>query len=155
MTVIDRREFLRRSGMSAAALAALGGPLQGVFARGALASGSTGVAPDNGGYGPIGPVPDLADGVVRLHLPEGFQYRSFTPAGTLTTDGILTPGRHDGMAAFAWDDGHYRLVRNHEVNGPVPGLRRAQEGVRQDGSGRHDHAARSPRMRTTSRVAAG
>ncbi len=118
MTVIDRREFLRRTGMSAAGLAVLGGPLQGVFARGALASGSPGVAPDNGGYGPIGPVPDLADGVVRLHLPQGFQYRSFTPAGTPTTDGIITPGRHDGMAAFAWDDGHYRLVRNHEVNGP-------------------------------------
>ena len=102
MTVIDRREFLRRTGMSAAGLAALGGPLQGVFARGALASGSTGVAPNNGGYGPIGPVPDLADGVVRLHLPEGFQYRSFAPTGTLTTDGVITPGRHDGMAAFAW-----------------------------------------------------
>ena len=76
-----------------------------MFARGALASGSPGVAPDNGGYGPIGPVPDLADGVVRLHLPQGFQYRSFTPAGTPMTDGIITPGRHDGMAAFAWAAG--------------------------------------------------
>jgi uncharacterized protein len=120
MTAIDRRAFLRRAGMSAAGLAALGGPLQGVFARGALASGSTGVAPNNGGYGPIGPVPDLADGVVRLHLPEGFQYRSFTATGTLTSDGIITPGRHDGMAAFPWGEGQYRLVRNHEINGPVP-----------------------------------
>ena len=127
MTVIDRREFLRRSGMSAAALAVLGGPLQGVFARGALASGSTGVAPDNGGYGPIGPVPDLADGVVRLHLPAGFEYRSFAPTGTLTTDGVLTPGRHDGMAAFALGPSRYRLVRNHEVNGPMPAFGQSQK----------------------------
>jgi uncharacterized protein len=118
MTVTDRRGFLRRAGLSAAGLATLGGPLQGLFARGALASGSTGVAANNGGYGPIGPVPDLADGAVRLHLPEGFQYRSFTPAGTPTSDGVITPGRHDGMAAFGWGDGRYRLVRNHEINGP-------------------------------------
>jgi secreted PhoX family phosphatase len=120
MTVIDRRAFLRRAGLSAAGLAALSGPLQAVFARGAFAVGSPGVAPNNGGYGPIGPVPDLADGAVRLHLPEGFQYRSFAPTGTPSTDGIITPGRHDGMAAFPWGDGRYRLVRNHEINGPGP-----------------------------------
>ena len=119
MTMIDRRAFLRRTGMSTAALAALGGPLQGLFARGALAVGSTGVAPKNGGYGPIGPVPDLTDDVVRLHLPEGFEYRSLTPTGTLMSDGVITPGRHDGMAAYSWGPGRYRLVRNHEVNGPV------------------------------------
>jgi len=117
MLVTNRRTFLR-TGLSAAGLAAMSGPLQAIFARGALAVGSTGVAPNNGGYGPIGPVPDLADGAVRLHLPEGFQYRSFTATGTPMSDGVITPGRHDGMAAFAWDDGHYRLVRNHEVNGP-------------------------------------
>ena len=120
MTMIDRRAFLRRTGLSTAALAALGGPLQGLFARGALAVGSTGVAPNNGGYGPIGPVADLTDGVVRLHLPKGFEYRSFTPTGTLMDDDVITPGRHDGMAAYSWGPGRYRLVRNHEINGPVP-----------------------------------
>lgn len=120
MTVVDRREFLRRAGFSAVGLAALAGPFQGLVARNAWASGSTGVAPNNGGYGPLGPVPDLADGTVRLHLPEGFQYRSFAARGTLSSDGFITPGRHDGMAAFAWGDGRYRLVRNHEVNGPGP-----------------------------------
>jgi len=119
MTAIDRRAFLRRASLSTAALATLGGPLQGVFARGALAAGATGVARNNGGYGPIGPVPDLTDGVVRLHLPKGFEYRSFTPTGTVMTDGVITPGRHDGMAAFSWGRDRYRLVRNHEVNGPV------------------------------------
>src|ERR671911_495250 len=120
MTLTDRREFLKRAGYSVAGLTALSGPLQGIFARGALAVGSTGVAPNNGGYGPIGPVRDMTDGVVRLHLPEGFEYRSFTPTGTLMSDGVITRGRHDGMAAFAWGPSRYRLVRNHEVNGPVP-----------------------------------
>ena len=119
MTLTDRREFLKRAGYSVAGLTALSGPLQGIFARGALAVGSTGVAADNGGYGPLGPVPDETDGVVRLHLPEGFEYRSITPTGTPMDDGVLTPGRHDGMAAFEAGPSRYRLVRNHEVNGPV------------------------------------
>jgi secreted PhoX family phosphatase len=116
--------------MSTAALTALGGPLQGVLARGALAAGSSGVARHNGGYGPLRAVPDLTDGAVRLHLPEGFSYRSFTPTGTLMSDGVITPGRHDGMAAFAWGPNRYRLVRNHEVNGPVGAFGR-QGAVRQ------------------------
>ena len=120
MTLTDRREFLKRAGYSVAGLTALSGPLQGIFARGALAVGSTGVAPDNGGYGPLVPVPDETDGVVRLHLPEGFEYRSFTPTGTPMSDGFTTPGRHDGMAAFNAGPSRYRLVRNHEVNGPGP-----------------------------------
>lgn len=140
MTVTDRREFIKRAGVTAAGLAAMAGPLQSIFARAALASGSTGVAPNNGGYGPLGPVADQADGAVRLHLPEGFNYRSFSYTGTVMEDGVITPGRHDGMAAFdkergrdddrgrgskgrGRDDdpkGKYRLVRNHEVNGPGP-----------------------------------
>jgi secreted PhoX family phosphatase len=35
------------------------------------------------------------------------------------SDGVITPGRHDGMAAFRAGPSRYRLVRNHEVNGPV------------------------------------
>lgn len=119
MTVLERRDFLKKAGMSAAGLLTLAGSLGSSVARGAYAYAGTGApAPNNGGYGPLGPVPDLADGVVRLHLPEGFQYRSFAGTGTLATDGIITPARHDGMAAFAWGKGGYRLVRNHEINGP-------------------------------------
>ena len=75
----------------------------------------------------LGPVADLRDGRIRLHLPRGFQYRSFHDTDTLTTappavldDGTLVPGRHDGMAAFPGPNGNVLLVRNHEINGPVP-----------------------------------
>ena len=143
MTLTDRREFLKRAGISVAGLATLSGPLQGIFARGALAVGSTGVAPNNGGYGPLVPVADETDGVVRLHLPEGFEYRSFTPTGTPMDDGVLTPGRHDGMAAFNAGPSRYRLVRNHEVNGPVGAFGNAVEGLRPDGAAAAPRRSRS------------
>ena len=94
MTLTDRREFLKRAGYSVAGLATLSGPLQGIFARGALAVGSTGVAPNNGGYGPLAPVADLRDGAVRLWLPDGFQYRSFGVRNTaLTEEAMIGMGR--------------------------------------------------------------
>ena len=75
---------------------------------------------------PLVPVADLRDGKVRLHLPEGFRYRSFHDTDVLVgdppitlDDGTSLPGRHDGMAAFPGRSGTVWLVRNHEVNGPV------------------------------------
>ena len=150
MTLTDRREFLRRAGISVAGLTALSGPLQGIFARGALAVGSTGVAPNNGGYGPLVPVADETDGVVRLHLPEGFEYRSFTPTGTPMSDGVLTPGRHDGMAAFNAGPSRYRLVRNHEVNGPGRRVRQRRQGLRPDGAAAAPRRSRSTATRPRS-----
>jgi uncharacterized protein len=134
MTVIDRRAFLRSAGVSAAGLAAMSGPFHAIFARAALASGP---AASNGGYGPLGPVPDHADGMVRLHLPEGFEYRSFAATGTPSTDGIITPGRHDGMAAFGGGGSPYFLIRNHEINGPGPAFgdrRKAYDRMAQGGT---------------------
>lgn len=117
MGTIDRRTFLRRSAMMAAGTVGLtAGPYTGLLARAAMAQPQ--IASNNGGYGPLGPVPDLRDGVERLLLPNGFQYRSFGLLGTpLTEEATLTPGRHDGMAAFPW--GRWiRLVRNHEQTQP-------------------------------------
>jgi secreted PhoX family phosphatase len=68
-------------------------------------------------------VEDLRDGRVRLHLPDGFQYRSFHDndgAPVVLGDGTTLPGRHDGMAAFPAPGARIWLVRNHEVNGPGP-----------------------------------
>jgi uncharacterized protein len=108
-TRIGRRQFLARSA-AAAGGAALAGPFAGFLA------GPVGAQPAV----TLGPVPDLRDGIVRLHLPAGFQYRSFhdTEQPVTLDDGTVLPGRHDGMAAFRGPNGSVVLVRNHEINGP-------------------------------------
>lgn len=118
MTDLDRRSFLKRGGALTAGTLTLGGPMQTLLARSALAVGSSGVAADNGGYGPLRPTRDIATGEVLLDLPVGFVYRSFGRTGELMSDGIATPSSHDGMAAFeVGRTGFVRLVRNHERRG--------------------------------------
>ncbi|MGH2683674.1 MAG: alkaline phosphatase PhoX [Actinomycetota bacterium] len=115
MTTIDRRTLLKK-GLTAAGGLAFAGPFQGLLARAALAQ--TGRPPMGEGFGPLVPIPDKRDGVVRLWLPEDFNYRSFSFTGETMSDGVTVPGRQDGMAAFPAGRGRVRLVRNHEVNGP-------------------------------------
>lgn len=111
MAEINRRSFLKKGAVAAGAVAAAG-PYAGFVAPAGASSGRS-------DYGPLMPVPDERDGVVRLELPEGFHYRSFHQAGTPLTDGTPIPGRGDGMAAFRGPRRSTILVRNHEVNGPV------------------------------------
>lgn len=67
------------------------------------------------------PTRDHRDGVKRLALPNGFQYRTFHHAGDQLDDGTTIPGFHDGMGAFAGSRPNTTiLVRNHEVGG-TPG----------------------------------
>jgi len=108
---IDRRSVLK----STAAAAVVGGPFAGLVAAPAAAR-----RPPNAAD--LVPVKDLRDGQVRLHLPKGFNYRSFhdTETPVTLTDGTALPGRHDGMGAFAGPDGTVLLVRNHELNNPRP-----------------------------------
>ncbi|MEV5413867.1 alkaline phosphatase PhoX [Thermopolyspora sp. NPDC052614] len=111
---MERRHFLAH-GVTVAGAALSGcGPFSG-----AAAVGMRGERRPGGGYGSLKPVKDRRDGAVRLHLPEGFSYRSFNPVGSRFTSGGVTPGRHDGMGAFPGPDGRVILVRNHEINGPV------------------------------------
>ena len=114
MGEINRRTFLRGAAgaAGAAGLVAMGGPFQGFTAL----AGTRNTPSFRG----LRPVPDLRDGQVRLHLPEGFRYRSFddTETPVTLTDGTVLPGRHDGMGAFPAANGNTILVRNHEVNGP-------------------------------------
>ncbi len=51
-----------------------------------------------------------------LDLPDGFSYHVFSKAGEKMDDGLLVPGAHDGMGAFAGRDGRTILVRNHEMD---------------------------------------
>lgn len=62
------------------------------------------------GYGPLLP---NADGL--LDLPAGFQVRVISRMGQEMSDGLLVPGKPDGMAAFAGPAGRTILVRNHEL----------------------------------------
>ncbi|GGT24647.1 alkaline phosphatase PhoX [Nonomuraea spiralis] len=106
---MHRRRFI-------ANVVAAAGPFTGAACAAAQGGARPAPAP---GYGRLKPVADLRDGKVRLHLPDGFRYRSFSAAGEKFSDGTTVPGRHDGMAAFAGPKDSTILVRNHEVNGPV------------------------------------
>ena len=109
---MDRRSFLR--GAAATAAAAL--PLTAFAARAEAWPGPR--RSDGIGYGPLVPVADETTGLTLLMLPEGFRYVSFGWRGDLMSNGIPTPGAHDGMAAFHATGPHrVRIVRNHE-NGP-------------------------------------
>lgn len=107
----NRRRFLAGTGAVGAA-----GALQALMGNTAAAAGpgrgnNRGIqAADNGGYGPLQPASPNGE----LLLPAGFSYVAFGQTGTPMSDGNPTPARHDGMAAFAGEDGTIRLVRNHE-----------------------------------------
>ena len=119
MSEISRRTLLRGA-VAGAGAAALGGPFAGFLAR--PAGAATKAARERHVAGAADPSPTCRDGQVRLWLPPGFQYRSFhdTEFPVVLDDGTNLPGRHDGMAAFKGPNGNVLLVRNHEVNNPVP-----------------------------------
>lgn len=122
-TELGRRAFLQGAAATTGGVL-VSGPLQ------TLVSSAAGAAPPPAG---LEPVADLRDGKVRLHLPRGFEYRSFhdtdtvlpappapqVPPPVILDDGTVLPGRHDGMGAFRGRRGNVWLVRNHEINGPV------------------------------------
>lgn len=111
---IERRTLLK----GAVGGAFLAGPFQGFVAGAANARPVTaGAAARPAG---LVPVRDHRDQVVRLHLPRGFQYRSFhdTESPVVLDDGTALPGRHDGMGAFAGPHNTVILIRNHEINNP-------------------------------------
>jgi secreted PhoX family phosphatase len=64
-----------------------------------------------------------------LALPPGFRQTVLSRTGEAMDDGLLVPGKHDGMAAFAVDgnanatttSGKVLLVRNHEID-PAMGV---------------------------------
>ncbi|WP_334164666.1 alkaline phosphatase PhoX [Phenylobacterium sp.] len=104
---VSRRNFLALAATSAA----FGG-----LSR-AVAQPAAGYRNEITGYGPL--VPDPA-GI--FDLPEGFSYRIVSRAGQPMDDGLLTPGKHDGMGCFpdASDPNRVILVRNHEQRPSEP-----------------------------------
>jgi hypothetical protein len=112
---VQRREFLRTALAAAGGVAALPA-LNGLGSI--VTNGRVYAAPGKGSYGPLVPTADLRDGGVRIALPEGFQYRSFSPSGAVMSDGKKVPLALDGMGHFNMPDGTFRLVRNHEDRNP-------------------------------------
>jgi uncharacterized protein len=102
----SRRHFLKHSG-----IVTLGffGLQQWAFRAAANAASSP--LSSNGGYGALVPDPK---GVINL--PKGFSYKIISQQGSKMSDGLLVPGRPDGMGAFAGTGGRVVVVRNHENN---------------------------------------
>ena len=69
MASTDRREFLRRDRAVGGRADRVERPAAGDLRARRARGGSTGVAPNNGGYGPIGPVPDAFDGACGCTCP--------------------------------------------------------------------------------------
>jgi secreted PhoX family phosphatase len=109
-----RRGFMK-SGVAAAAAVAM--PFS-VIGSGRAHAAKLPYSPD---YGQLAPVADEATGLPLLQLPEGFKYWSFGWTGDTMTDGLPTPGAHDGMAVVASDANKVILVRNHEQGSTTSG----------------------------------
>ena len=114
---LNRRGFLAATGaaLGAAPFHALAGCIQASRDEPGSAAGPAPAA--DVGYGPLRPVKDETTGLPLLQLPAGFRYLSFGWTGDPLAGGLVTPARHDGMAAFAGAGSRIRLVRNHEVRG--------------------------------------
>jgi secreted PhoX family phosphatase len=112
---MDRRSFLKGAAAGAAAI-----PFAAFSARAQEPSNPGVRRGHTDGYGPLFETLDQTTGLPLLLLPRGFEYVSFGWRGDVLADGTVTPGSHDGMAAFAAGDGRVRLVRNHEVSGNTP-----------------------------------
>ena len=62
------------------------------------------------GYGPL-----LTDPKGIFNLPKGFTYQIISVQGTKMSDGLLVPGKGDGMATFKGKNNRTILIRNHEI----------------------------------------
>ena len=113
---LSRREMLAVSG-----LGLVGGSLAGAFTGEAEAAGTPKTLPIGGpthdGYGPLFKAGD------ELALPRGFSYKTFGHAGSKMSDGLPTPGCHDGQALFHHSPGKVRLIRNHELDLDIPKIK--------------------------------
>src|SRR5688572_24547277 len=104
---VDRRTFLRNSALMGGTLAVGGlagaGPLHALGQRAAAGAPLRRVD----GYGPLVLKGDL-------WLPQGFEYQIISRQGQPQSDGTITPGIFDGMAAYRGPENTTILIRNHE-----------------------------------------
>ncbi len=119
MTSLDRRSFLKTTGVTAGATIFGGTALQAISMRMAEAAPGQGkgrARNANADYGRISPVKALNTPDTSLALPAGFSYSIFSKTGSTMTDKRLAPRSHDGMGAFGGaSGGAVTLIRNHEI----------------------------------------
>lgn len=97
-----RRDFLRTAGLYSA----------GFLGLRSLAARSLEAAEAEAGAVGFGPLSETSG---PLRVPRGFRAVAFSRTGQEMDDGLLVPGKHDGMAAFSGPNGRTLLVRNHEL----------------------------------------
>ena len=119
MIIVDRREFMRRSAVTAGSAVAASS-LAGLIACNDNTTVGPGGQPmlarakrGTGGYGPISADP----GGLPFLIPAGFTLRQLSKAGDLLkrAGAGTVPNAFDGMAAFPMLNGNVRLIRNHEI----------------------------------------
>lgn len=98
----SRRDFIKRTGFIGIGFIGLK-----LYACGSKAGVEATVALD---YGPL-----VKDPLGVLDLPKGFTYKVISKQGHTMDDGLLVPGKPDGMATFTAEDGKVIVVRNHEI----------------------------------------
>jgi secreted PhoX family phosphatase len=115
MTSLDRRAFLKASGVTAGATMLSGGALQAISTRMAQAAPGRGTRSARADYGRLSPVASVNTGERWLALPDGFEYSILSKTGSDMSDDNLAPRSHDGMGAFGDARSGVRLIRNHEI----------------------------------------
>jgi uncharacterized protein len=140
----SRRGLLK--GSSAAVAAAFAGPVAALASRVADASECVAAAASaliDSPYGATLPTNDLSTGLPLIELPPGFSYKSYGWRGDVMSDGLATPGAHDGMGVVVsrriGRSSEIILVRNHEIGtssnaaniigATVPGVAKYDTGV--------------------------
>ncbi len=99
-----RRDFLLRAGAFGLGFAGLSRAMARAAVDGRLPLDSS------AGFGPL-----VEDPAGVFDLPAGFGYRVVSRSGDRMDDGLVVPGKPDGMAAFAGPDGLTVIVRNQEM----------------------------------------
>src|SRR5580765_4571513 len=97
----SRRDFIKNTGLIS--LGFLG--LNQCALMGCKIDSGSGV-----GFGPL-----LRRQGEILSLPKGFIAKVISEKGKVMSDGLFSPGNHDGMGVFKWNDGKVMLIRNHEL----------------------------------------
>lgn len=101
----SRRDFLRHAALFSAGFMGLR-----QLAHRPLFAADTFASSPRVGFGPL-----LDEPSGPMRVPRGFRCTKFSATGEEMADGLLVPGKHDGMAAFTGPDGRTLIVRNHEL----------------------------------------